>query len=197
LYKPILVQCELGEASNRYAAFVRGINMIGRRTVKMADLREAFESMGFVDVATILASGNVVFGTRRSDVAALSRAIERKLEARLGYRVGVIVRTPDELEGIAATHPFRAVQPGPRTKLLITLLSSPPDVAIRGPYASPDGDFTVLRATDRAVFSVVKLTEGKRSSGLMSFLERRFGSEQTTRNWNTIQKVLQARKGAS
>lgn len=164
--------------------------MIGRRTVKMTDLREAFESMGFSDVATILASGNVVFGTKRSDVRALTRAIERNLESRLAYRVGVLVRTLDELEAVAAKDPFREVKPGPSTKLLITFLSSPPERDIRGPYESPERDFTVLGATDRAVFSVVRLAEGKRSSGVMSFLERRFGSEQTTRNWNTIQKVL-------
>jgi hypothetical protein len=44
---------------------------------------------------------------------------------------------------------------------------------------------------------VVTLAEGKRSSGVMSFLERRFGTEQTTRNWNTILKVLQARREQS
>jgi hypothetical protein len=55
----------------------------------------------------------------------------------------------------------------------------------------------VLRVTDGTVFSVVRLAEGKRSSGIMSFLERRFGTAQTTRSWNTIQKVLGTRKEGS
>ena len=76
--------------------------MIGRRTVKMAELRRIFESMGFSDVVTVLASGNVVFGSKRSDVRTLSRSIGRRLERELGYPVGVIVRSLDELEAIAA-----------------------------------------------------------------------------------------------
>jgi uncharacterized protein (DUF1697 family) len=181
----------------RYAAFLRGINMIGRRTVKMGELRGIFESLGFSDVGTVLASGNVVFGSKRSSVAALSRSIEGQVEQQLGYRVGVIVRRLDELRAIAATSPFRGISPGPRTKFLITLLSRPPDRASRAPYTSPEKDFEVLRVTDGAAFSVVRLPVGKRSSGVLRFLEHRFGTEQTTRNWNTIQKVLQTRKEGS
>ena len=168
--------------------------MIGRRPVKMADLRGIFESMDFSGVTTILASGNVVFGSDRSSVAALSQSIERKLELELGYPVRIIVRTLDELEAIAATNPFRGIPSSPRTKLLVTLLSESPPVAFRAPYTSPEKDFKVLRIEDGAVFSVVTLGEGQRSSGVLSFLERQFGTKQTTRSWNTIVKVLEARK---
>jgi uncharacterized protein (DUF1697 family) len=171
--------------------------MIGRRTVKMAELRGIFEAMNLSDVRTVLASGNVVFGSRRSDVSALRRTIERRLQRELGYPVGVIVRSLDELEAIAATHPFRGFSAGPRTKLLVTLLGRPPAGGLGVPHTSPDEDFTVLRVTDGAVFSVVTLAQGKRSSGVMGFLERRFGTEQTTRSWNTIQKVLEGRKEGS
>jgi uncharacterized protein (DUF1697 family) len=180
-----------------HAAFLRGINMIGRRTVKMAELRRIFESLGFSDVATVLASGNVVFASRRSNVRALARSIDRGLKRALGYPVGVLVRSFDELEAIAATDPFRGIPRGPRTKLLITLLSKAPAGDLRTPYKSAEADFTVLRVTDGTVFSVVRLAEGKRSSGIMSFLERRFGTAQTTRSWNTIQKVLGTRKEGS
>ena len=171
--------------------------MIGRRTVKMAELRRIFESMGFSDVVTVLASGNVVFGSKRSDVRTLSRSIGRRLERELGYPVGVIVRSLDELEAIAATNPFRGISPSPRTKLLITLLAESEVGTFRAPYTSPEKDFKILRVIDGAVFCVVTLAEGQRSSGVMSFLERQLGTEQTTRNWNTIVKVLGAQKEGS
>jgi uncharacterized protein (DUF1697 family) len=171
--------------------------MIGRRTAKMAELRRIFESMGFSGVSTVLASGNVVFASRRSNVPALARSIERELKRALGYPVGVLVRSFDELEAIGATDPFRGIPRGPRTKLLITLLSKAPAGDLQTPYTSAEEDFTVLRVTDGTVFSVVRLAEGRRSSGIMSFLERRFGTAQTTRSWNTIQKVLAARKEGS
>lgn len=183
----------------QYAAFLRGINMIGRRTVKMAELRRIFESLNLSDVTTILASGNVVFRSKHSTVSALAQSLGRRLAVELGYPVGVIVWSLDELEALAASNPFQGIgiPPSPRTKLLTTLLSNPPTGAFRAPYTSPEQDFTVLRITDRAVFSVVTLAEGKRSSGVMSFLERQFGTEQTTRNWTTILKVLQARREQS
>ena len=63
-----------------------------------------------------------------------------------------------------------------------------------GPYTSPEKDFKVLRVEDRTVFSDVTLDGDRRSSGVMSFLERQFGTEQTTRNWNKIVRVLHAWK---
>jgi uncharacterized protein (DUF1697 family) len=80
---------------------------------------------------------------------------------------------------------------------LITLLSSPPDGAFHAPYSAPERDFTILRVSDDAVFTVVTLADGKRSSGVLNFLERQFGTDQTTRNWNTILKVLQTGKEGS
>lgn len=194
LYKALLVESRSVRHGTGYAGFLRGVNMIGRRTVKMAELRRIFESMDFSDVRTILASGNVVFGSKRSNIAALSARIEQRIEPEFGYPVRVIVRSLDELESIAATNPFRGVPASPRTKLLVTLLSERPAGRFMGPYTSPEKDFKVLRVEDRTVFSVVTLDGDRRSSGVMSFLERQFGTEQTSRNWNTIVRVLQAWK---
>jgi len=44
----------------RYVALLAGIN-VGGRTIKMADLKALFESLGFTEVKTLLASGNVLF----------------------------------------------------------------------------------------------------------------------------------------
>ena len=69
-------------------------------------LRKAFESLGFVRVATFLGSGNVVFETRAQDIGTLERKIERTLQQALGYTVPVFVRTHAELKEIASLEPF-------------------------------------------------------------------------------------------
>jgi uncharacterized protein (DUF1697 family) len=69
-------------------------------------LRKAFESLGFVRVATFLGSGNVVFETRAKDIGALERKIERALQQALGYTVPVFIRTHAELKEIASWEPF-------------------------------------------------------------------------------------------
>ena len=63
----------------RFIAFLRAINVGRGRTVKMRSLRQVFESLGFSEVATFIASGNVVFETRTKKSQMLERKIERGL----------------------------------------------------------------------------------------------------------------------
>lgn len=89
----------------RYITFLRAIN-VGNHTVKMDHLRKLFEQMGFTKVETFIASGNIIFETRATDVAALETRIERTLEKALGYEVGAFVRSCAEVAAIAAHQPF-------------------------------------------------------------------------------------------
>ncbi|MBI1730339.1 DUF1697 domain-containing protein [Candidatus Acetothermia bacterium] len=56
----------------RYAAFLRGINVGGKKIIKMAELREAVESLGFRNVRTILASGNLLFDAPETNPSILT-----------------------------------------------------------------------------------------------------------------------------
>ena len=69
-------------------------------------LRKAFESLGFLRVATFFGSGNVVFETRAKGVGTLEKKIERRLQQALGYDVPVFIRTHAELKEIGAFEPF-------------------------------------------------------------------------------------------
>jgi uncharacterized protein (DUF1697 family) len=89
----------------RYVAFLRAIN-VGGHTVRMEQLRTLFAAMGFADVETFIASGNVIFRTKTTDVAALERRIADKLEKALGYSVGVFLRSVSELHEIVNYQPF-------------------------------------------------------------------------------------------
>lgn len=89
----------------RYVAFLRAIN-VGGHVVKMDRLRRLFEAMGFTNVETFIASGNVIFETRAADAAAVERRVERDLKKALGYEVGTFVRSCAELAAVAAHEPF-------------------------------------------------------------------------------------------
>jgi uncharacterized protein (DUF1697 family) len=90
----------------RFIAFLRAINVGGGRTVKMQSLRQIFESLGFFNVATFIASGNVVFETTTKRTETLERKIEKALKEALGYEVRTFVRGEDELAKIANYRPF-------------------------------------------------------------------------------------------
>lgn len=89
----------------RWIAFLRAIN-VGGHNVKMAKLRQLFESLGFTEVETFLASGNVVFETAEPDRAALEKRIAGTLQDVLGYEVNTFIRTPAEVAQIAVYQPF-------------------------------------------------------------------------------------------
>jgi uncharacterized protein (DUF1697 family) len=90
----------------RYVAFLRAIN-VGGHTVKMDRLRTEFEALGFRDVSTFIASGNVLFSAASDDAVALEQRIERHLEKALGYAVATFLRTPAELAALVRDEPYR------------------------------------------------------------------------------------------
>jgi uncharacterized protein (DUF1697 family) len=79
---------------------LRGINVGGNRLIAMADLREVFTDMGFVDPVTYIQSGNVVVGSRRPKSARTVSAIERRLSDSFGYEARVVVRDAGEVARI-------------------------------------------------------------------------------------------------
>jgi uncharacterized protein (DUF1697 family) len=89
----------------RYAAFLRGINVSGRRATS-GQLRACFDGLGFTGVATYRASGNVVFEAPRGGPAELGRRIEGALAEALGYEVRTYLRTAREVRAIADHEPF-------------------------------------------------------------------------------------------
>jgi uncharacterized protein (DUF1697 family) len=89
----------------RYVAFLRAIN-VGGHVVRMEALRTLFESMGALNVATFIASGNVIFDTRRTNADVLEQSIADGLQKALGYPVATFLRTIPEIAAVAAHRPF-------------------------------------------------------------------------------------------
>jgi len=90
----------------RYVAFLRGMNL-GDRRIKNEELRRHFEAIGFEEVATFRASGNVIFSTpSREAEGRLAERVEAELGKRLGYEVPVFLRSIEEVAAIAGQEPF-------------------------------------------------------------------------------------------
>lgn len=90
----------------KYVAFLRAIN-VGGHTVKMDHLRSLFPSMGFANVETFIASGNVIFDSQSKNTTALEKKIENQLQQALGYEVKTFIRTPQALASVIANSGFR------------------------------------------------------------------------------------------
>ena len=172
-----------------YVAFLRGINVGGHKTIKMDALRRAFESLGYRNVRTLLASGNILFELRATNPRALAKRIERRLEQVFKLEICVVLRTRRELERLRAAEPFRGIPVTPRTRLFVTFLSQKPRTKLKIPYVSPDKSYRILRATNQDVCSVLTLgPQWAKNLRQMDILEKEFGKNITTRSWSTVCK---------
>ncbi len=106
----------------RLIAFLRAINAGRGRSIKMETLRRVFESLGFSNVESFIASGNIVFETAEQDIPALEKKIEMKLREALGYEVATFLRNEIELAQIASYTPFPQAEMDTEAELNIIFL---------------------------------------------------------------------------
>jgi uncharacterized protein (DUF1697 family) len=110
----------------RYVAFLRAIN-VGGHNVKMDRLQKLFEKLGFDDVETFIASGNVIFRSKSKNTRALASKIEKTLAAALGYEVATFVRTDEEVAAIARRLPFDEAAHKAATAFVVGFLIEAPN----------------------------------------------------------------------
>jgi uncharacterized protein (DUF1697 family) len=111
----------------RYAAFLRGINVGGTRIGK-DDLCAPFTTLGFDDVTTFRASGNVIFEAPREPATKLAKKIEKALADELGFtKATTFIRTAAEMRALAADDPFPR-EPDQKLHVLFCLRKPPASV---------------------------------------------------------------------
>ncbi len=180
--------------SIRYVALLRAINMIGRKVVPMTELAELFSSLGFQNVKTLLATGNVIFEQRGSDERQLVSQIEGKLRRSLGYEVSVPLRTTAELDELVRLSPFKKEKiDNKKAKAFVTFLARSPGADLKLPFAAPKREFKIVGAGPREVFSVRYALGAGRFGDSVTFIERKFGQPTTSRNYNTVVKLAALR----
>ena len=115
-----------------FVALLRAVNVGGTGKLPMSELKAMCEELGFADVRTYIASGNVVFTSRKSE-AAVKAALEKRLEAYAGKPVGVLVRTAEEMAQVLADNPFAKLAPN-RTMAVFLDRAPPADTiaSVRG-----------------------------------------------------------------
>ena len=156
----------------------------------MEKLRQAFAALGFQNVKTLLASGNVLFESSTDNSSAHVARIEQKLKTAFGHEVGVVLRPVSDLQKLAKANPFKNIKITPQTRLYVTFLREKANSRLKIPYVSPEGDFTILSASDKEVCTVLTLSPQRQTTDLMALVDKEFGRKVTTRNWNTIIRIL-------
>ena len=160
------------------AALLRGVNL-GSRKVIMSELAAVCEGAGCTDVKTLLASGNVVLNSKLTG-AKLEKKLEGAIEAGLGLKSDVFVRTHAELEAIIAANPFKAFAKRDPGHFVVCFLRAPPSAAEKAAMAANDGPEEVKVGTDCLY---ITYRDGQARSKL------KLPKLGTARNWNTVTKL--------
>jgi uncharacterized protein (DUF1697 family) len=172
----------------RYVALLRAIN-VGGHTVKMDVLRKHFARMGFANIETFIASGNVIFDAADDEPAALEERIARELEKSLGYAVATFLRTSAELSAIVRHRPFEpgVIDPDQHALYIGFLARNPGADTARKIVAlrTPVDEFHVHR---RELYWGCR---GRFSDSVVSgsALERTIAMPMTMRNVTTVRKL--------
>lgn len=149
----------------KYAAFIRGIgpenpNMHGNK------LKSFFEELGFKNVKTVIASGNIIFESDLTDQKILESIIEKNLPKKLKFSRSVIIRSYDQIEKLFASDPFKGTEDLPNSRLNVTFLKNGGEV-----------------------FSIIN-PQALGTTEIMRRLEKEHGKEITTRTWKTIGRII-------
>jgi uncharacterized protein (DUF1697 family) len=175
--------------STCYLALLRGINVGGNNIIKMANLKACFESMGFIDVATYIQSGNVIFSSEEVDQMKLEVQIEKALSETFSYSSRVVVisyqqlkevveKAPDEFGIFTDTHKYDVVFP----KNPLTAESALTEVVARKEIDHVFAMNGVLYFS-RTIANLTK-------SYLSKIITLPIYKFMTIRNWNTTTKLL-------
>lgn len=171
---------------NTHISLLRGINVSGKRLIKMDALSALYNELGFTGVKTYIQSGNVVFQTTETNTGVLAEKISAAIKTRFDFDVPVLVLSAKELEMAATSNPYVGLH---EEKFLhVTFLADLPTAEnwnkIEAEAYLPDA-FQVI---EKCIY--LHTPNGYGNTKLNNtFFENKLKVSATTRNWKTVQTL--------
>ncbi|MGX7872900.1 DUF1697 domain-containing protein [Mesorhizobium sp. ORM6] len=172
-----------------YVALLYSIGLGEGRRLVMSDLKAMAEGLGFQNVRTLVATGNLVLETRKTEVSDLERRLEAGFEKSFGRHVDIIVRVAEDWLNLAAGNPFPAESAQAGDQVAVRVMRQPvADDAISGlqAHAAEDEKVLLVGGDIWLVFS-----RERPSSRLLAAANHKRMGIGTSRNWNTVRKLAE------
>lgn len=171
----------------RYVALLRAVN-VGGRKVTMNELKEEAEKLGYTNARTLVASGNLVFDTKKTPDAKLETTLEAAIEKTFGLFSEVMVRNPDEWAAIIKANPFPKKAKDDPAHLVCVVCKDKPDAnaidawlkGFREKYDKGEQ----LKVSGREIY----IDYGPSIGQSKLILPKKLVTG-TARNWNTVLKL--------
>jgi uncharacterized protein (DUF1697 family) len=171
-------------------AMLRGVNVGGHNKIKMEVLREICASLKYKNPQTHLQSGNVVFHTDGQDSDRLTKTLETAIDKKLRFHPAVLLRTIPEFQAIIARSPFAKREAIDPSKLVVTFLGTEPNKPSREALLAMDIAPEEVHVVGRELY--IYFPDGQARPKLSwQRVEKIVGPAYTSRNWNTVTKLLE------
>jgi uncharacterized protein (DUF1697 family) len=161
-----------------YVALLRGVNLVGKSTLRMSELKAIADELGLEAARTFIASGNLLF-TSDAPEETLRDQLEQRLHRHMAKDVRVLLRAAQQMESVADANPFAEVSP---RNVQVFFLNEPPP---------PDLLDTVRNQDDERIAAGLRevyVAYGEKGIG-RSRLRIPAAEQGTARNMNTVAKL--------
>ena len=169
----------------RYVAFLRGVSPTN---LKMADFKRCLETAGYNNMKTVLSSGNAAFDSSSKSAATIERQIGATFTEQLGRSFYTIVRSVKQLQDLIESDPYSRFTLPINAKRVITFARKLPGLKSKRPIERDGAQILAVR--DREAFSAY--VPGPKGAVFMELIKANFGSDVTTRTWETVNKSAKA-----
>ena len=174
----------------KYLALLRGINVSGKKPIKMKEFQTHLMHDGFENVRTYIQSGNIVFNYKKTENEIIESRIVDIIKNKYGYDVPVIVLTASELEDVTKNNPFVHQAATEPSKVMVSFLSNTPKADLILKLESLEFETEKFKAINKCVFLYCRNGIGKAKIN-NNYLESKLKVSATTRNWKTVLKLFE------
>jgi uncharacterized protein (DUF1697 family) len=172
-----------------YISLLRGINVGGKKPLKMKALIEIYKKMGFENIKTYLQSGNVVFQSKARALVEIEAFIEDEIKKTYDYDVKVFVFKGRDFNNQVMDNPLLRDETKDERYFHVSFLSSKPvayDVEFMNSKLQ-SGE--ALYHADKYIYLYCPQGYGKTKLN-NNFFEKKLKVFATTRNWKTVQALI-------
>ena len=179
----------------KFISFLRGVNMTGHNSMKMADLTSLCTDLGFRDVKTYIQSGNLIFSSDETEEKVRAR-LEKGITDKFSYNISAMIRTPDEIVALSLTNPYLAEDNFDAAKMAVIFLHEAVGSEQKGKVNSVSYPPDKFHIDGREIYIYCPNGFG-RTKLYTNFFENRMGVTGTARNWKTITTIHNIASGVS
>lgn len=172
-----------------YVILLRGIMPGGKNRVPMAELRDTLKENGFKNVSTYIQSGNVLLSTTLPE-KKIKDKVHNLIKENIGAEIEVVVSNATKLKKILAGNPFKDED---IYRVFFCIFGSKPTAAKIKEVAEIDFYPEKVKINKDCAYMFIP-GNAARSKLSNNFLEKKLGITATTRNFNTLSKLIELGK---